>query len=97
MQFVHRHVLVTLVVIYEGNQTLPRYPKCDMFVPCSELNWKHQAMAMSAKGVEHNLNWLREEGSHASTAEDFQDYGRPLETVLIFKYLRRFLTTSDDN
>ena len=38
-----------------------------------------------------------DEESHPSATEEFQEHGRPLNTVLSFKYLRRVLTASYDD
>ena len=52
---------------------------------------------MYAKRLERKLKRWSGEEEQASMAVEFQDCGRPLETVMAFKYLRRFLTASDDN
>ena len=51
VQLVHHHVQDMPVVLEEGNQPLPRCSKYNMFVPCGELNNKHQAVTMCANGV----------------------------------------------
>ena len=51
-------------------------------------------MAMCANEVGQKIRRLREKEVQVSTAVDFQDYSRPLETMTEFKCLGRVLTAS---
>ena len=68
-----------------------------MFVIWGALNGKHHAMEMGTKAVERKIKRLRGEEAQASMVVTLQAYGRPTETVEVFKYLGRVLTASDDN
>ena len=63
-----------------------------MFVTWWDLNGKHKATAMCARGEDKKQKRQREEETHRSTEVAFQAYGRPLMVVLDFKYLGRVLT-----
>ena len=52
---------------------------------------------MYVKAVERKRRRQVEEEDHAITAAKIQAYGRNLEMVNYFKYLRRFLTVSGDD
>ena len=45
VQFAHRHVRDTIVILEEGNLPYPRCPMCDMFVSHNSLNSPHLATA----------------------------------------------------
>ena len=68
-----------------------------MFVPWEALNGRHPAMEICSKGAERKLWRQVEEGAHASAAAAFQAYGQSLAIVLLFKYLGRVLTASDED
>ena len=51
VHLVHRHVWYMQVVLEGGNHHLPRYPKCDIFVPWRVLNGKNHSTEMCVKGV----------------------------------------------
>ena len=68
-----------------------------MLIPWEDLNSCHPAMEMCAKGAEQNCQQQVVDEAHERAAEAFHSYGRPLTVVLLFKYLRRVLTTSDDD
>ena len=54
-------------------------------------------MEMCSKGAERKRRWQLKEEAHVGAAADFQSYGRPLEVVLLFKYLVGVLTASYDD
>ena len=43
--FLHRHVRDTVVILEEGNLPHPRFPLCDIPVPCKSLNRMHRRMS----------------------------------------------------
>ena len=49
-------------------------------------------MVVCVRGAERRPKRLREEYEWLSMAVSFKAYGRPLETVMKFKYLGRILT-----
>ena len=57
----HHHVQDMIVLLEEGNHTLPRCPKWNMFVYWMELIGMHQATLICAKGSEHKIKRMREE------------------------------------
>ena len=52
VHFVHWHVLVTVVMLEEGNFHHPRCARCDMQVPRRYLNGRHPGIAQCEKGAE---------------------------------------------
>ena len=53
-------------------------------------------MVMCSKGAERKCGQWVEEEDYACASSAFQSYGWILEVVLLFKYLGRVLTASDD-
>ena len=70
---------------------------CDMLLPWSELNGRHLATSQCSKGEERNHQRLV--GGRLCYSKDraFQDHGKPLETVTLFKYLGRVMMAGDDD
>ena len=58
-----------------------------MLVPWRELNFRHHATAICKKGAERKRRQMVEAELRDSTERAFEAYGKPLEMVLIFKYL----------
>ena len=46
VHFVHHHVGDKIVILKEGNRPHPRFPNCDMFVPCMALKRRHSTNAL---------------------------------------------------
>ena len=97
VQFLHRHVRYTIIIMEEGNLPHPRCPRCDMMVPWRDKNEWHVNTAHCAKGAERKRRRLAEEKMQERAERGFQAYGRPLAKVTLFKYLGRVLTAADDN
>ena len=97
VNFTHRHVQETVVILEGGGHPLPRCPKCDIFVTWRAINGRHQSPEMYARGEERSRKHCREEEARGSTAAAFQAYGRPLEAALEFKYIGGVLTALYDN
>ena len=51
VNFWHRHVRDTVVVLEEGNLPHPRCPLCDIMVPWKALNGTHWCMAQCTQGA----------------------------------------------
>ena len=68
-----------------------------MLVHWRALNKRHLATTQFVKGAERKRRQLAEEDLHKSLERAFQDYGEPLETVILFKYIGRVLTAGDNN
>ena len=65
-------------------------------VPWRALNGRHLATAQCAKGAERKIRRVVEEDMRESAERAFQAYGKPLETVISFKYMGKVLTEADD-
>ena len=96
VNFLHRHVRDTVVVLEEGNLPHPRCPRCDMLFPWRALNRSHLATAQCARGAERKRRRLAEEELRKSSERAFQANGKPLENVTAFRYLGRLMTAGDD-
>ena len=97
VQFLHRHVRDTVIILEEGNHPHPRCLRCDMLVPWKELNGRHITTAQCTEGVKRKRRQLAAEKMRESATRAFQDYGRPIETVKSFKYLGRIMMAPDDD
>ena len=87
VQFWHRHVRDTMVILEEGNTSHPWLPLCDMLVPWKDLNGTHKHTSHCKWGVERKRRQLVAEEDREVTTWDFSAYGRPLEMVTAFRYL----------
>ena len=96
VQFLHRHVRDTVIILEEGNHPHPRCLRCDMLVPWKELNGRHITTAQCTEGVKRKRRQLAAEEMRESAERAFQAYGRPIKTVTLFKYLGRVMTESDN-
>ena len=97
VHFLHQHVRYTVIILEEGNLPHPRFPRCNMQMPCKSLNGQHITTYQCNKGVYWKRQRLEEEYIRESEERAFQAYISPLETVTSFKYLGRFLTAADDD
>ena len=78
VNFVHCHESNTVVILEDGIHPFPRFPKCDMFVTCMALNFKHQSTSMCSRGEARSWKQQWEEEMRRIIAVAFQDYWRPL-------------------
>ena len=62
-----------------------------------DLNGRHLDTDQCANEVEKKWRRLAAEEMRESAARPFPAYSRPLETVALFKYLGRILTTPDED
>ena len=85
VNFWHRHVRDTMVILEERNLPHPRLPLCDMLVPWKALNGTQRYTTQCNQGVEQKRRQLVAEEEREVTARDFSAYGRPLEMVNSFK------------
>ena len=60
VQFVHRHVHNTVVILEEGNLPLPRCPQCDLQVSRKALNGRHLGISQCRTGTERKRRRLAE-------------------------------------
>ena len=97
VQFVHQHVLDTVVMLEEGNFPHPRCSRCDMQVPRKALNGRNLGTAQCAKGTERKRRQLAEMETRKNSEQAFKAYGKPMDTVSEFRYLGRILTATDDD
>ena len=61
VQFFHRNVRDTVIILEEGNLPPPGFPRCNMLVPCIELNRWHISTAHCTKGAYRRCRSLAEE------------------------------------
>ena len=75
VQFVHRHVLDTVVMLKEGNFPHPQCAQCDMQVPRRALNERHPGTAQCLKGAERKRRRLAETEMRENSERAFEAYG----------------------
>ena len=61
VNFWHRHVKDTVVILEEGNLPHPRLPLCGMLVPWKALNGTHRRTAQCNRGAERKRRKLATE------------------------------------
>ena len=61
VNFWHRHVKDTVVILEEGNLPHPRLPLCGMLVPWKALNGTHRRTAQCNRGAERKRRQLATE------------------------------------
>ena len=88
VHFVYRHVHATVVMLEEGNLPLPRCPRCDLQVPRKALNERHLGTFQCKKGAEQKRRRLAETETREYTERALHAYGKPMEAVSEFRYLR---------
>ena len=84
LNFLHRHVLVTVVILEEGNIPHPRFIRCNMMFPRWALNGSHPSTAQCARGADCNRQRIAEEELRESSERAFEAYGETLENVTAF-------------
>jgi hypothetical protein len=97
VHFMHRHARDTLVILEEGSFPNPRCEYCDMFVPRPAIHTTHPRTAMCRKGADRKRQRLAKEDARRATEHVLMARGEPLESVSIFKYLGRLLSSNDDD
>ena len=95
VQFVHRNVLNTVVILEEGNLPHPCCALCDMLVPRQVLNGRHPDKAQCANGAERKRRLLAEAETWESLEKSSEAYGEPINNLLAFNYMVRVLTAGD--
>ena len=58
VNFLHRHVRDTVVILEDGKLLHRRYPCCDLLVPWGSLNGCHATTTQCAKGEEREWHQL---------------------------------------
>ena len=84
VNYLHRHVRDTMIILKEGNSLHPWCHRCDMMVPWKALNGRHVTTAQCDKGVEWRRRRFVEEEMWKRAERDFQAYGRSLAAVTSF-------------
>ena len=97
VNFWHRHVKDTVVILEKGNLPDTCFPLCDMLVPLKSLNGMHRCTSQCNHGVERKRRGLAEEEEREVTARAFSPYERPLYMVTSFRYLGRVILAADDD
>ena len=93
----HRHVHDTVVILEEGNLSLPRCPRCDIQVSRKALNGRHMGTNQCRTGAERKIWRLAAAEGEAATERVFNAYRRRVKLVKEFRYLGRILTSTDDD
>ena len=96
VNFLHMHVRDTVIILEEGNLPHKHCPYFYILVPCKPLNRLNLTTTQCANRTEKKRWRLAADEMTESTSRAFQDYGRPVETVALFKYFGRTLISSDD-
>ena len=97
VQFLHRHVGDTVIILVDGKIPHPQCPRCNMLVPRWDLNGWYVTTNQCNKGAGWKRQRLAEEETREGAERAYQAYGRPLVTVTAFKCLGQIFTASDDN
>ena len=75
VNFVHRHVQDTVVMLEEGNSPHPWCARRDMQVPRKALNGRHLGTAQCAKGAERKRRRLAETETKENLEQAFRVTG----------------------
>ena len=97
VQFVHRNVHDNVVMLDEGNLSLPRCPRWDLQVSRKALNGRHLGTIQRRTGMERKQRQLAEVEMQENLERAFHAYGKLMEAVSEFCYLGRLLTATDDD
>ena len=93
----HRHVHETVVILEEANLPLPRCPRCDLQFTRKALNGRHLGTLQCKKRAERKRRLLAETETRENAEWAFHAYGKLMDAVSEFRYLRRLLTATDDD
>ena len=85
VRFVNRHVWDIIVILEEGNQPYPRFPKCDIFFPQRSLNVRNPSTYLCRRGEEHYCFQLAEEEARVGVENAISTYRIPLDPVSSLK------------
>ena len=96
VHFLHRNIR-DIMIIVDVNLPHPQCPCCDMLLLWALLNGCHPNTTKCTKGVGRKWNKMSVEEIQESTEQYFRAYGRPLNSVPLFKYLGRILTALDND
>ena len=92
VNFLHRHIRDTMVILEDDKLHYPLCPRCYILVPWAPLNGQHTTIAQCAKGSERKRRWLMAEDLRARTARIFQAYVISPNLVRSLKYLGNIMT-----
>ena len=68
-----------------------------MLLYWTEINQRHSATSLCARGAEQKCRILAEEEEREGATLAFKEYGQPLTMVSLFRYLGRTLKVVYDN
>ena len=74
VQFLHRHVQDTVVMLEEGNSPHPRCARCDMQVTRKALNGRHLGTSQCETGAERKRRRLAETETRENLERAFSAY-----------------------
>ena len=97
VHFVHQHVHNAMVILEEGNLSLPRCPRCDLQVSRKALNRRQLGTSQCGTGTERKRRQLAEAEMRVTSEKAFHAYGVQMRAVTEFKYLGRVLTNTDND
>ena len=97
LNFLHRCISDTVVILEDDNLPYPLCPCFDILVPRTSLNGQHTTTSQCAKGEERKWLRLMADYLRASTARAFQAHGILLNLVTPLKYLGHIITSLDDD
>ena len=97
VNFMHRHVCDTVIILEEDNLPHLQCPRCDMLVPWKDLNDWNATTAQCTKGEERKRLQLAEEEMRENAARAFKANVRTLDMVTSFKYLGRIMTALNND
>ena len=84
VQFVHRNVHDTMVMLEEGNLPLPRCPRCELQVSRKALNGRHLGTSQCRTGTERKRRQLAEAEMRENSERAFHAYGKQMKAVTEF-------------
>ena len=82
VNFVHRHVHDTAVILEEGNLPLPRCPRCTLQVSRKALNGRHLGTSQCRMGTERKRRQLADMERQKTSERAFHAYGTRIKAVL---------------
>jgi len=95
--FAHRHFHDSLVILEEGSRPLPKCELCGMHVPRMALAAGHHRSQLCRDGAQRVRQRNAAEDARLAREVVFSIHGEPLESVSVFTYLGRPLSSTDDD
>jgi len=95
--FCHRHPDDTLCILEEAPTPLPKCELCGMHVKPNAIRGGHQTSLLCKRGAARLRQRKVNEEARLAREQVFTIYGEPLQSVIVFKYLGRPLSSTDDD